>query len=169
MLRDCPLTTQIWIRLVPLNQISNFFSFDCRDWIFKNINHQLHRIQNKKWRTIFMVACWLIWKWRNKTIFKDDFQSPSDHTYMIIKMIEDIDKYTQHPLIVRQCSTIFVGWKRPQEGWLILTMIELTKILKLLLVVVEHVTLSMLKCGKCTWECSFLTDKVSTIFKWKVT
>jgi len=26
VLRDCPLATQIWIRLVPSNQISNFFS-----------------------------------------------------------------------------------------------------------------------------------------------
>jgi len=36
---------------------------------------------------------------------------------MSLKMVEDIDKYTQHPLNVRQCDTIFVGWKIPQEGW----------------------------------------------------
>jgi len=60
VLRDCPKATQIWIRLVPSNYITNFFSFDCMDWIFKNINNQLHRIQNKKWTTIFLVACWYI-------------------------------------------------------------------------------------------------------------
>jgi len=64
-----------------------------------------------------MVACWQIWIWRNKTIFEDDFQRPSDHTYRILKMVEDMDKYTQHPLNVHQRDTIFVGWKRPQEGW----------------------------------------------------
>ena len=63
-----------------------------------------------------MVACWQIWIRRNKTIFEDDFQRPSDHAYRILKMVEDIDKYTQHPLNVRQRDTIFVGWKRPQEG-----------------------------------------------------
>jgi len=36
---------------------------------------------------------------------------------MILKIVEDIDKYIQHPLNVHQCNTIFVGWKRPQEGW----------------------------------------------------
>ncbi|GAU42748.1 hypothetical protein TSUD_77850 [Trifolium subterraneum] len=56
VLRDCPLATQIWIRLVPSNQISNFFSLHCREWIFKNINNQLLGTHNKKWSTIFMVA-----------------------------------------------------------------------------------------------------------------
>lgn len=32
-------------------------------------------------------------------------------------MVEDIDKYSHHPLKNHQYDTIFIGWKRPQEGW----------------------------------------------------
>jgi ribonuclease HI len=119
VLRDCPAAIQTWIRLVPSNQITNFFSSsNCSEWIFKNINHQPHGIQNRKWKTIFMVACWHMWKWRNKTIFEDDFQRPNDPTYVIIKMVEDIDKCIHHPLNIRHYDTIFIGWKRPREGWI---------------------------------------------------
>jgi hypothetical protein len=55
--------------------------------------------------------------WRNKTIFKDDFRRPTDPTYAILKMVEDIDNYSHHPLKTHQYDTIFIGWKRPQEGW----------------------------------------------------
>ena len=133
-----------------------------------------------------MVACWQIWIRRNKTIFEDDFQRPTDHTYMILKMVEDID--TPNILLMFANVTLFslVG-KDLRRGGLNLTVMEHTKIRQVLLVVVdsfktqmadglkatcknlEHVTLSVLICGECTWECSLLGDKVSTIFKWKVT
>jgi hypothetical protein len=68
------------------------------------------------WTTTFLVACWYIWIWRNKTIFEEDFQRPSDPIFKILKMVDDIDKYIRHPMNIRQCDTIFIGWKRPQEG-----------------------------------------------------
>jgi hypothetical protein len=64
-----------------------------------------------------MVACWHIWMWRNKTIFEKDIQHPTNATYTILKMAKDIGNYTHHPLNPCQCDTIFIGWKRPQEGW----------------------------------------------------
>jgi hypothetical protein len=33
-------------------------------------------------------------------------------------MVDDIDKYTRHPLKIRLCDTIFIGWKRPREVWI---------------------------------------------------
>ena len=74
-----------------------------------------------------------------------------------------------------------------KRGGLNLTVTKHTKIRQVLLVVVdsfethmadglkatrkklEPVTFSVLKCGEYTWECSLVGDKVSTIFKWKVT
>jgi len=55
---------------------------------------------------------------RNKTIFEDDFQHQIDPTFKILKMVEDIEKYTQDPLNIHQSDTIFIGWKRPREGWI---------------------------------------------------
>ena len=74
-----------------------------------------------------------------------------------------------------------------RRGGLNLTVMEHTKIRQVLLVMVdsfetqmvdglkasckklEPVTLSVIKCRECIWECSLFGDKVSTIFKWKVT
>ncbi|CAJ2647032.1 unnamed protein product [Trifolium pratense] len=117
VLRDCPKATQIWIRLVPSNQITNFFSLNCRDWIFRNISNQPQGIQSKKWTTTFLVACWHIWTWRNKTIFEDDFQYPTNPTYIILKMVDEIDNCNHNPMNLYHGNTIFIGWKKPQEGW----------------------------------------------------
>ena len=90
-----------------------------------------------------MVACWHMWKWRNKTIFEDDFQRPNDPTYVIIKMVEDIDKCIHHPLNIRHYDTIFIGWKRPREGWIKLNCDEPTRVLWVLLGVVDSFEIQM--------------------------
>jgi hypothetical protein len=69
VLRDCVHATRVWIRLVPSNYITNFFSFDCREWIFNNLNKKGMSASKDGWQTIFMTTCWLLWTWRNKTIF----------------------------------------------------------------------------------------------------
>jgi hypothetical protein len=63
------------------------------------------------------VVCWHMWIRMNKTIFLEDFQRPADATYTILMMAKDIDNCTYHPLNSRQSNTIFIGWKRPHEGW----------------------------------------------------
>jgi len=55
---------------------------------------------------------------RNKTIFEDDFRRPSNPTYTILKIVEVVDNYSHYPLKTHQYGTIFIAWKRPQEGWI---------------------------------------------------
>ncbi|RHN72739.1 hypothetical protein MtrunA17_Chr2g0291051 [Medicago truncatula] len=38
------------------------------------------------WQTIFMVTCWHLWKWRNKSIFEEEFHRPFNPIDMILKM-----------------------------------------------------------------------------------
>jgi len=38
VLCDCIHATQVWLHIVPSNFKTNFFSFDCRDWFFNNLN-----------------------------------------------------------------------------------------------------------------------------------
>ncbi|GAU44619.1 hypothetical protein TSUD_378970 [Trifolium subterraneum] len=116
VLRDCMHATQIWIRLVTSNHITNFFSLTCRDWIFYN----MEGAHNKEWQTIFMVACWHLWTWRNKSIFEDDFRRPNNPTHVILKMAMKIDRCEQTHLNgwPRQKDTVFIGWKQPREGWI---------------------------------------------------
>ncbi|PNX66909.1 ribonuclease H, partial [Trifolium pratense] len=54
---------------------------------------------------------------RNKSIFEDDFQRPSNPTYTILKMVDDIDNCNHHSMNISHGNTVFIGWKKPQEGW----------------------------------------------------
>ncbi|CAJ2630361.1 unnamed protein product [Trifolium pratense] len=120
-LRDCMFATRIWIKLVSSNQITNFFSsFDCREWIFMNLNKRDIGSQEGSWQSIFMVACWHLWNWRNKAIFEEDFQRPNDPSQVILRMTKDIEQYERTLMtgIRIQRETIYIGWKNPHGDWI---------------------------------------------------
>jgi hypothetical protein len=56
-----------------------------------NLNSKEFGIQQGNWRSIFMVAYWHIWTWRNKSIFEEGFQRPNDSSRVILKMVAEID------------------------------------------------------------------------------
>ena len=66
-----------------------------------------------------MVACWYLWKWRNKIIFEEDFQCPNNPTNVILEMAVDIDSYEQTHMTEwsHQKDIVFIGWKWPHDGW----------------------------------------------------
>ncbi|PNX57622.1 ribonuclease H, partial [Trifolium pratense] len=66
---------------------------DCMEWIFMNLNKRDIGSQEGSWQSIFMVACWHLWNWRNKAIFEEDFQRPNDPSQVILRMTKDIEQY----------------------------------------------------------------------------
>ncbi|GAU37815.1 hypothetical protein TSUD_276320 [Trifolium subterraneum] len=72
------------------------------------------------WKTVFMVACWYLWTWRNKSIFEDDFRRPNNPTHVNLKMAMEIDRCEQTHLNgwPQQKDTVFISWKQPREGWI---------------------------------------------------
>ncbi|GAU31042.1 hypothetical protein TSUD_214780 [Trifolium subterraneum] len=88
------------------------------DWIFDNLNEGAGG-KNHEWQTISMVTCWQLSTWRNKTIFGDAFNHPINPTQVILKMSREIDSCmkTNFTGMPKRMNTIFIGWKRPQEGW----------------------------------------------------
>ncbi|GAU30112.1 hypothetical protein TSUD_295930 [Trifolium subterraneum] len=64
-----------------------------------------------------MVAGWNLWTWRNKEIFEEGFQHPTDLTYVILKMAKEIDNCLHNMWSDNQHETIFIGWRKPREGW----------------------------------------------------
>ena len=48
VLRGCIYTTQVWIKLVPFDWITKFFTFDCRNWVFNNLNRHWNGIPNSR-------------------------------------------------------------------------------------------------------------------------
>jgi hypothetical protein len=85
-----------------------------------NLNSKEFGLQQGNWQSIFMVACWHLWLWRNKSLFEEDFQRPNDPTQVILKMVAQIDQYG-HTLPTerhRRLETIYIGWKHPQGEWI---------------------------------------------------
>jgi hypothetical protein len=73
VLRDCVYATQVWIKLVASIHISNLFSLNCRDWIFKNLANQVCGTRKEEWRSIFMVNCWNLWSGGTNLFLKRTF------------------------------------------------------------------------------------------------
>jgi ribonuclease HI len=120
VLRDCVQATQIWFRLVASNHITNFFSLNCRDWIFNNLDIKMTGANKNEWQNIFMVTCWHLWTWRNKRIFEEGFQRPNTPIQVILKMAMEIGgcKQTHWIGLPQRIDTIYIGWKCPREGWI---------------------------------------------------
>ncbi|WJX23235.1 hypothetical protein P8452_12461 [Trifolium repens] len=119
VLRDCVYATQVWFKLVASSHIYNFFSLNCRDWIFKNLANQVSGTRKEEWRYIFMVTCWNLWTWRNKSIFEEDFHRPIDPIRVILDLVQAIDRGDDLHLIrgSRRFDTIYIGWNRPRGDW----------------------------------------------------
>ncbi|CAJ2642097.1 unnamed protein product [Trifolium pratense] len=90
-----------------------------RDWIFNNIYRKEVGTSIYRWQTTIMTTCWYLWKWRNKTIFDADFRRPNNPTVLIQRFIKDVEYSTMKSLHIgpKLKDTIYIGWKRPGEGW----------------------------------------------------
>ncbi|GAU49093.1 hypothetical protein TSUD_137780 [Trifolium subterraneum] len=88
------------------------------DWIFKNITNHFNGIYEVDWISTFMVACWHLWTWRNKSIFEEGFQRPHEPTFATLKVAKEIEGCSQDTGSNRKSDTIYIGWKIPQEGWI---------------------------------------------------
>lgn len=120
VLRDCVYATQVWLCLVPSNYITDFFTFDCRNWIFDNISEQGIGNHSTNWKTTFMTTCWFMWTWRNKAIFEDNFQQLNNPVLVIQNFVQKIDLCSNQRLHRNfpMKETIYIGWKKPPKGWI---------------------------------------------------
>lgn len=59
-LRDCPHSSEVWIRLGMCNHVAFLTSCNASDWIY-NMVHSARLV-------IFMAGVWWIWRWRNNMV-----------------------------------------------------------------------------------------------------
>lgn len=88
VLRDCDYAIQVWLHLVPFHFIIDFFTFDCRDWIFNNLGKCGICATTKNWKTIFMTSCWFLWTWRKKVSLKMIFTSQTTLSWWSKTLLE---------------------------------------------------------------------------------
>ncbi|GAU48527.1 hypothetical protein TSUD_243050 [Trifolium subterraneum] len=91
-----------------------------RNWIFNNINKLGIGANISSCKTTFMTTCWFLWKWRNKSIFEDDFQQPNNPILAIHNFTTGMDLcLTQLPHgSIQRKEMIYIGWEKTPGGWI---------------------------------------------------
>ncbi|EOY22291.1 Non-LTR retrolelement reverse transcriptase-like protein [Theobroma cacao] len=76
-LRDCPLSRDTWLAIKPNLTSGDFFGLDLQTWIQSNMtSNVLH--DALPWSGIFIHTLWMLWHWRNLSIFETEFQWPAN-------------------------------------------------------------------------------------------
>ena len=77
LLRDCPLSINVWHHLGRQVNSSNFFSLSLQDWLISNATSKLHHNTGLPWNQVFLFNLWLLWKDRNLCVFKHKNPNPN--------------------------------------------------------------------------------------------
>ncbi|KAH9699193.1 putative ribonuclease H protein [Citrus sinensis] len=73
VLRDCPYSRAVWLRLLRDHNHQEFFNADLVGWMSRNLQASNKYPCSNLWRVIFGVAIWRIWYWRNHFIFTKEY------------------------------------------------------------------------------------------------
>ncbi|KAL8151271.1 hypothetical protein V2J09_021079 [Rumex salicifolius] len=123
LLRDCRKIKQVWLSFIPnhlLNSpVSDFFSWDHKPWMLKNLEIGGPAAQIPNWNITFATIVWWAWKWRNSIVFNNP--APSLYCNEVIQsQIGDFirSKNLMRPTSLRgPPSVAHISWIKPMEGW----------------------------------------------------
>ncbi|KAL4290059.1 hypothetical protein GQ457_14G023560 [Hibiscus cannabinus] len=62
VLRSCFVTKGLWLRLLPLESRTYFFSISFHAWLCKNLFDSSFMSNDGEWVNRFAIMCWLLWK-----------------------------------------------------------------------------------------------------------
>lgn len=86
---------------------------DWTDWISANVMKSGCSWLSFNWSDCFIFICWYIWKWRNKSIFDDQFRYPESPLQIISEWFNTMMKVTN----VADKETLFLRWIKPPLGY----------------------------------------------------
>ncbi|EEF28407.1 hypothetical protein RCOM_0370700 [Ricinus communis] len=69
ILRDCPSSMAVWLKILPMCHWQTFLSLSVEQWLLYNLLNEDGVATSIKWKTLFGTACWMLWKFRNATLF----------------------------------------------------------------------------------------------------
>ncbi|KAL9841601.1 putative ribonuclease H domain, reverse transcriptase zinc-binding domain-containing protein [Arabidopsis thaliana] len=113
VLRGCPAMAGIWSRLVPRDQIRQFFTASLLEWIYRNLR------ERGSWPTVFVMAVWWGWKWRCGNIFGGNGKC-RDRVKFIKDLAEEVaiaNAYVKGNEVRVSRVERLVSWVSPGDGW----------------------------------------------------
>lgn len=74
-LRDCDFAMNVWWQLGAVKRDIYIFAHGVQDWLAINLKStQMFTVDDDQnsldWNVVFLVACWLIWRWSRKRLFE---------------------------------------------------------------------------------------------------
>ncbi|KAJ8758607.1 hypothetical protein K2173_000328 [Erythroxylum novogranatense] len=123
-IRDCPKVREMWKSLVPRKAWEQFFSDPIDRWLLSNIRGNQQGVEGVEWRMLFVVGCWLMWKWRNHEVFDGNFTRPLNEAMVVYKVAAPF-----HMSILAGETNNFspngrmwrnISWLPPSNGWIAL-------------------------------------------------
>lgn len=70
--RDCMYAREIWHAPSPQSKVTSFFSSNLKDWVWANLTCNAMATGELGWPEQVAVVCWLLRKWRNASIFRNE-------------------------------------------------------------------------------------------------
>lgn len=119
VLRDCPITRDLWIMLIKPNFWLEFFRGDFTDWLLFNTKRNIGKLDNPNWQLTFWEAIRRLWLRRNNWIFRNEEYDIANLFWSIImsaKELEDSLEALRFSGLVRR--EMFVSWNPPEVGWI---------------------------------------------------
>ena len=95
-------------------------SINSKEWIIRNISSEVLMGSGVRWRTVFGIGCWQLWKKRCNFIFKGDRESPT----RIISKIINLVKIVESARIMNNLDAavaklpVMIGWRPPNMDFL---------------------------------------------------
>ncbi|KAH9804404.1 putative ribonuclease H protein [Citrus sinensis] len=118
VLRDCPYSKAVWLRLLRGNNHQYFFQSNLADWMSANLQVQSTSVGNKLWRVIFGVAIWRLWFWRNRFIFtKDHWESSAIALDIKVRAAEIQRCNSSLTATVKSRVEKWIRWGAPTWPW----------------------------------------------------
>jgi hypothetical protein len=120
VLRDCPIASNMWNQVVPVNSRGVFFMGEAQAWFEFNVLNSEAWSWRGRWCEFWATACHCLWYWRNKELFDDNFVRPMNPIKTIMQKTVEYDNAARLNGIITSKSSMVkqVGWMPPREGFI---------------------------------------------------
>lgn len=90
---------------------------ELNEWIDLNINNHLGINKELEWRSVWSIACHLLWQWRNKEIFLEDFARPFEPWRVLVQQCRDYLKASHVNMLLGNGKQLGnIQWIPPCRG-----------------------------------------------------
>ena len=97
-----------------------FFNLSFQDWLSRNLRYNMSWDDSVPWSLVFGVTCCVLWNWRNKRLFDEDFHdytNPIGFIRFKTMQFNEACRFEENNGIKKAKEWRLVGWDCPPQGW----------------------------------------------------